>query len=46
MTSLDIPVGTAPGNYYILARADATGAVTETNENNNVLSKAIKITAP
>jgi sugar lactone lactonase YvrE len=42
-TSLIIPGGTAPGNYFILARADATGAVTETNENNNVLSKAIVI---
>lgn len=43
-TPVTIPVGTAPGNYFILARADATGAVVETSETNNVLSKAITIT--
>ena len=43
-TSVTIPAGTAPGNYFILARADAAGHVTETSENNNVLSKAITIT--
>jgi subtilase family serine protease len=43
-TSVTIPAGTAPGNYFILARADATGAVAEAVENNNVLSKAITIT--
>jgi subtilase family serine protease/sugar lactone lactonase YvrE len=43
-TSVTIPAGTAPGNYFILARADATGAVAETSETNNVLSRAITIT--
>jgi trimeric autotransporter adhesin len=43
-TSVTIPAGTVPGNYFILARADATGAVAEAVENNNVLSKAITIT--
>jgi subtilase family serine protease len=42
-TSLTIPVGTAPGNYYVLARADADGAVFETNETNNTASSAIAI---
>jgi subtilase family serine protease len=42
-TSLTIPAGTATGSYYILARADADGAVAETNETNNVLSKAMTV---
>ncbi len=35
-TTLTIPTGTATGSYYILAKADANGAVGETNETNNV----------
>ncbi len=34
-TSLTIPVGTALGTYFVIAKADADGAVAETNEDNN-----------
>ena len=34
-TSLTIPAGTPGGVYYVIARADANGAVTETFEGNN-----------
>jgi subtilase family serine protease len=43
-TSVKIPPGTASGNYYILARADGDSAVAESNEGNNMASKAIAIT--
>ncbi len=33
--TLTIPAGTTPGGYYILAKADADGAVAETVESNN-----------
>lgn len=42
--SVKIPAGTSPGTYYILARANATAAVAEANETNNVMSKVISIT--
>jgi subtilase family serine protease len=35
-TPLTIPVGTATGSYYVIAQADADGAVLETNEANNI----------
>ena len=35
-TSLTIPAGTATGQYYLLARADAGEAVPESSETNNV----------
>jgi subtilase family serine protease len=41
--SLTIPPGTPPGGYYILARADADDAVSESNEANNTVSKPITI---
>ena len=34
-TSLMIPADTAAGRYYVLARADSDGVVSETNESNN-----------
>jgi len=37
-SAVAIPPGTAAGTYYILARADADGAVSESNEGNNTLS--------
>jgi subtilase family serine protease len=40
---LTIPAGTAPGGYYILARADGGGAVAESNEGNNTVNKPITI---
>ncbi len=42
-TSVTIPPGTAGGNYYLIARADADGAVAETAENNNLRYNTIKI---
>ena len=43
-TSLTIPVGTAAGSYYIIAKADATDLNTESVENNNTkVSAVIKI---
>ncbi len=34
------------GRYYLLAKADALGALPETNENNNVRSFSINLTVP
>jgi probable HAF family extracellular repeat protein len=42
-TSLTIPAGTTTGNYYIIAKADADGVITETIENNNAKNTSIKI---
>ncbi|QHG19211.1 S8 family serine peptidase [Nostoc sp. ATCC 53789] len=35
-----------PGSYYLLYQADGFGSLRESNENNNVVAKAITITAP
>ena len=42
-TSVTIPPGTVPGSYYIIAKADGPGSITESNELNNTRSKAITI---
>jgi subtilase family serine protease len=42
-TAVTIPPGTAPGNYYILAVADADNTVAESNENNNVTAQPLTI---
>jgi len=42
-TTVTIPSGTPPGRYYIIAKADNGGAVTETYENNNLRYKTITI---
>ncbi len=42
-TSLTIPAGATVGTNYIIARADASGAVAELSETNNNKSKSIKI---
>src|SRR5262249_7531589 len=42
-TSLTLPVGTAAGTYYVLARADGEGSVPETNESNNSRVVAIAL---
>jgi subtilase family serine protease len=44
-TGVKIPAGTATGSWYIIARADAEEAVTETSEANNYSSRSIKIGA-
>ncbi len=45
-TMVAIPPGTAAGNYYIIAVADADHEVLEPNEANNATAKPIAITAP
>ena len=42
-TTLTIPAGTSTGSYYVIAKADADNAVTETSETNNTSVKPIKI---
>jgi hypothetical protein len=42
-TSVTIPSGLAAGRYYLIARADAGGAVTESNETNNTRSIAVLV---
>jgi subtilase family serine protease len=41
--SLTVPAGTAPGTYYVIARTDATGAVGEFQEFNNVLVRVVTV---
>jgi subtilase family serine protease len=43
---MPIPSGTAAGNYYVIAVADADHGVLEANEANNATAKLIAITAP
>src|SRR5262249_5543368 len=48
-TSVTLPlsVSLAPGDYYLLVQADGTGALSESNESNNVLaSAAVALTLP
>ena len=42
-TTLTIPVGTAPGTYYVIARADDGGLVSEISEANNTRADLIKL---
>jgi subtilase family serine protease len=42
-TSLSVPQGTAPGNYYVLAKADGPGDIAETVETNNTRAKSLRI---
>jgi subtilisin family serine protease len=42
-TTVTIPASTAPGTYYIVAKADADGALVETSEANNTSSRIIAI---
>jgi len=43
ISSLTIPGGTAPGSYYILFYADANGAISESNESNNIAYRSITV---
>ena len=38
-----IPVGTAPGYYYVIAKADAGGSVAEVSETNNNWQQLIRV---
>ncbi len=42
-TTLTIPVGTAAGGWYIVAKADGEDVVIETSETNNTYARFIKI---
>ena len=42
-TTATIPTGVASGTYYVLARADALGAVAEGNETNNVRAVVVRV---
>ena len=42
-TLVTIPPGTAPGAYYVLAKADADGSVNESTETNNAAPRGIQI---
>jgi subtilase family serine protease len=39
-----IPAGTAPGMYYLLAKADADDVAREIVETNNVAARALQVT--
>jgi uncharacterized repeat protein (TIGR01451 family) len=41
--SVEIPSGLAPGSYYLIACADGSGAVPESNEGNNCAVSAIPV---
>jgi subtilase family serine protease len=41
--TLTVPAGIAAGTYYLLARADADGAVGESVEVNNVTARAVQV---
>jgi subtilase family serine protease len=41
--AVTIPAGTAPGTYWLIARADAAGAIAESQEGNNTISRSLKI---
>jgi glucose/arabinose dehydrogenase len=43
--NVTIPAGTAPGNRFILVRADALGTVNESNEGNNVTAIPVTVTS-
>ncbi|MDO7850523.1 CARDB domain-containing protein [Hymenobacter convexus] len=44
--TVTIPTGTTAGNYYMLAVADPTNVVSETNETNNVAYYQFTVTGP
>src|SRR6185295_5136673 len=42
-TALTIPPGTAPGTYYVIARADEGALVSETDETNNTRTALVRV---
>jgi subtilase family serine protease len=42
-TTLTIPSSTPPGTYYVVAKADADGALAETSETNNTASRSVMV---
>ena len=45
-TNVVIPAGQTPGSYFLIANADADGSVPESNETNNVRTKAFTVNGP
>jgi len=45
-TTLSIPSSTPAGNYYVCAKADSAGAITELDETNNTLCSAATVSVP
>jgi len=45
-TNFKIPESFPPGNYYVVAKVDTADEVDESNENNNIASTPLTITAP
>jgi subtilase family serine protease len=41
--TVTIPAGTAPGSYFLIARADGADAIAEYSETNNVRARAITV---
>lgn len=41
--SVTIPSGTAPGTYYLIAKADANNVVVEVSESNNAKSRTVSV---
>ncbi|MDV3001938.1 MAG: hypothetical protein N5P05_003544 [Chroococcopsis gigantea SAG 12.99] len=41
--SIDIPIKLNGGTYYLLAQTDADGDIPESNENNNIASRTIRV---
>ena len=41
-TAVTIPAGTTPGTYWLIARADAAGAVAESQESNNTIFRSLR----
>ena len=44
-TAVTIPITTAAGSYYLIAKADGDSAVGESYETNNVSARAIQVKA-
>jgi hypothetical protein len=42
-TTVVIPLGTAAGSWYIIAKADGEGVVNETSEANNTFTLTFKV---
>lgn len=43
-TSVTIPLGTAPGTYYVIVKCDADNAVAEVSEGNNTSARVMQVT--
>lgn len=44
-TALTIPAGTAPGTWYLIAKADAPGSIAESIETNNTAARTLQVSA-